>query len=73
MNNPCPLYIYFLDDSARTSTSQQVENPFPIVDTGRCRLLDQDIAHCLPRWPPSDCSPRTWFFLPTITPCVIGL
>ncbi|KAF0932979.1 hypothetical protein E2562_013627 [Oryza meyeriana var. granulata] len=40
MWNPCPLYIYFLDDeSARfdgagTSTSPQVENPFPCVDTG---------------------------------------
>uniref|UniRef100_A0A0E0JZ17 KIB1-4 beta-propeller domain-containing protein n=1 Tax=Oryza punctata TaxID=4537 RepID=A0A0E0JZ17_ORYPU len=69
MENPCPLYIYFLDDSARfhgpgTSHSQQVENPFPSADTGRsCWFFDQGIVYSLPRGPPSDCSPWTWFFL----------
>ncbi|KAF0935469.1 hypothetical protein E2562_033612 [Oryza meyeriana var. granulata] len=76
--NPCPLHIYFLDesasfDSAGTLQSPQIENPFPCGDTGRCRLFDQEIVHCLPPGPPSDCSPWTWFFLPqmmTCQPCI---
>uniref|UniRef100_J3LC84 Uncharacterized protein n=2 Tax=Oryza brachyantha TaxID=4533 RepID=J3LC84_ORYBR len=66
---PFPLSIYFLHDPVRfddagTSQSPQIENPFPCSDAGRCRLFDQNIVHCLPREPPSDCSPWSWFFLP---------
>uniref|UniRef100_J3LC83 KIB1-4 beta-propeller domain-containing protein n=1 Tax=Oryza brachyantha TaxID=4533 RepID=J3LC83_ORYBR len=69
MRCPFPLNIYFLDDSARfdgagTSQTPQIENPFPCRDAGRCCLVDQSIDHCLPREPPSDCSPWVWFFLP---------
>uniref|UniRef100_J3MRX6 Uncharacterized protein n=1 Tax=Oryza brachyantha TaxID=4533 RepID=J3MRX6_ORYBR len=65
---PFPLTIYFLDepvrfDDAGTSQSPQIENPFPCSDAGKCRLFDQNIVHCLPREPPSDCSPWSWFFL----------
>ncbi|EEE56840.1 hypothetical protein OsJ_06449 [Oryza sativa Japonica Group] len=69
MRNPCLPSIYFLDDSARidgagasTSQAQQVQGPFPCGDTGRC--CEQGIVRCLPREPPSDSSPWTWFYLP---------
>uniref|UniRef100_A0A0D9YR86 KIB1-4 beta-propeller domain-containing protein n=1 Tax=Oryza glumipatula TaxID=40148 RepID=A0A0D9YR86_9ORYZ len=68
-SSQCPPNIYFLDDSARfngagssTSQAQQVEGPFPCGDTGRC--CEQGIVRCLPREPPSDSSPWTWFYLP---------
>jgi hypothetical protein len=68
-SSQCPPNIYFLDDSAwfngagsSTSQVQQVEGPFPCGDTGRC--CEQGIVRCLPREPPSDSSPWTWFYLP---------
>uniref|UniRef100_A0A0D9VFI7 KIB1-4 beta-propeller domain-containing protein n=1 Tax=Leersia perrieri TaxID=77586 RepID=A0A0D9VFI7_9ORYZ len=62
LRSRCPLYIYFLDDSARFQFD--AAGPFLCTDTGNCRLFDQHITRCLPRGPPSDCSPWIWFFLP---------
>uniref|UniRef100_A0A0D9VFC0 KIB1-4 beta-propeller domain-containing protein n=1 Tax=Leersia perrieri TaxID=77586 RepID=A0A0D9VFC0_9ORYZ len=69
MLKPCPLYIYFLDDSERlhgdgTEPVHQVNTPFPCADSGKCCFYNQDIVRCLPRDPPSYSSPWFWFFLP---------
>ncbi|EMS52623.1 hypothetical protein TRIUR3_30686 [Triticum urartu] len=66
---PFPLYIYFLDDGRRSHGALPTAGnpPYPCSETGGFWFFNKGIVRCLPREPPSDCSPWIWFFLSDAT------
>uniref|UniRef100_M8CRK3 KIB1-4 beta-propeller domain-containing protein n=1 Tax=Aegilops tauschii TaxID=37682 RepID=M8CRK3_AEGTA len=66
---PFPLYIYFLDDGRRSHGALPTAGspPYPCSETGGFWFFNKGIVRCLPREPPSDCSPWIWFYLSDAT------